>query len=160
MVYGILHNIRSAHNVGSIFRSADGAGLTKLFLTGYTPAPVDRFGRRQPEIAKTSLGASESVSWEAHPDVSELLAALTAEGFVCIGVEQHPRAVAIDRAHLPESVAYVFGNERDGLPDDVVAATDMVVDIPMYGTKASLNVSVAAGIVFFTHRHRRPQGDV
>lgn len=147
----ILDNIRSAHNVGSIFRTADGAGVGKIYLLGYTPTPVDRFGREQPEIAKTSLGASREVEWEQVENGGgpALLARLKAEGFTVIAVEQTPNSIHLDDFSVPAKVCYIFGNEVDGVSKELLDLADGVVEIPMRGSKESLNVSVAAGIVLF-----------
>ena len=147
----ILDNIRSAHNVGSIFRTADGAGVSKIYLVGYTPTPRDRFGRVSPEISKTSLGAIETVGWE-HIDneaVPVLLTRLRSEGFQIVAIEQTPRSIFLQDFVLPEKVVYVFGNEIDGVSTAFLEAVDTVVEIPMHGSKESLNVSVTAGIVLF-----------
>jgi tRNA G18 (ribose-2'-O)-methylase SpoU len=147
--YAILHNIRSAHNVGSVFRSADGAGVSKLFLTGYTPAPIDRFGREHAEIAKTSLGATHTVPYEVVPDIHALIVRLKEEGVHMVAIEQTPEANAYREVSLPESIAFIFGNEVTGIEPDVLAVCDQHLMIPMAGRKESLNVSVCAGIILF-----------
>lgn len=151
-MYGILHNIRSAHNVGSIFRTADGAGVEKLYLTGYTPAPVDRFGRDVSEIAKTALGATESVAWEQRDDIFALISELKDAGVKVVAIEQHARAEPLDAYTPTAPSAYIFGNETEGLPEGVCAEADAVVHVPMRGTKESLNVAVCTGIVLFALR--------
>lgn len=151
MKYVFLDNVRSAHNVGSIFRTADGAGVSKIYLAGYTPAPTDRFGREQPEIAKTSLGASKTIPWsqvEAE-EVREVLKQLKADGFSVVAVEQVPEAVSIYNFSVPDKVCYVLGNEIDGVQQSILDIADTFVEIPMAGQKESLNVSVTAGIVLF-----------
>lgn len=147
----ILDNIRSAHNVGSIFRTADGAGVEKIYLLGYTPTPVDRFGRPQPEIAKTSLGASEVVPFEhiENADTENLIKRLRQEGFVIVAVEQTPKSVSLYDFSTPPKVCYILGNEIYGVGKELLALADMAVEIPMLGSKESLNVSVTAGIVLF-----------
>ncbi len=147
--YVILHNIRSTHNVGAIFRTADGAGVSKIYLTGYTPAPVDRFGRKDPSIAKTALGATESIPWEAHADTSLLTETLKEKGVEVVAVEQHSRAIAYDMWKQTRDVAFIFGNEIEGVPINVCESADTIIHIPMHGMKESLNVSVSAGIVLF-----------
>ncbi len=151
MKYVILDNIRSAHNVGSIFRTSDGAGVSKIFLVGVTPWPTDRFGRKQPEIAKTSLGAADIVPWEqvSNDDAVLLVRRLRGEGVTVAAVEQTSNSVALDDFQAPENVAYILGNEVDGVSDALIKESDMVVEIPMVGEKESLNVSVAAGIALF-----------
>lgn len=149
----ILDNIRSAHNVGSIFRTADGAGVGKIYLLGYTPTPVDRFGRLQPEIAKTSLGASEVIPFEhiENVDTENLIERLKEEGYVIVAVEQTVNSINLYDLTVPPKVCYVLGNEIDGVGKELLALADIAVEIPMRGKKESLNVSVTAGIVLF-HR--------
>lgn len=149
----ILDNIRSAHNVGSIFRTADGAGVEKIYLLGYTPTPVDRFGRSQPEIAKTSLGASEVIPFEhiENNDTKNLVERLKQEGFKIVAVEQTPNSVSLYDFTVPPKVCYILGNEIDGVSEGLLSLADTAVEIPMEGQKESLNVSVTAGIVLF-HR--------
>lgn len=151
-IYVILHNIRSAHNVGSIFRTADGAGVRKIFLTGYTPAPTDRFGRVQEEIQKTSLGAIESVPWEQYEHIETVLEELRKNHVRIHAVEQQDTSIDYRTVQQTEDTAYIFGNEVEGVPHAVCTAADAVVHIPMHGTKESLNVSVAAGIILFHAR--------
>jgi 23S rRNA (guanosine2251-2'-O)-methyltransferase len=150
--YVILHNIRSAYNVGSAFRTADGAGVSKIFLTGYTPSPMDRFGREQKEILKTSLGATKTVPYETVSDIHEVLARLGAEGIDVIAVEQSPRAIQYKNFVRTKDTAFVFGNEVTGIEVDVLDAISHHIDIPMHGIKESLNVSVCVGIILFNVR--------
>mgnify|MGYP002621943556 CR=1 FL=1 len=147
-----LNNIRSAHNVGAMFRTADGAGVEHIYLGGYTPTPVDRFARVQPEIAKTSLGANETVPWEYVKSGGEAaaLCALQSEGYTVVVVEQALRSISLYDFNVPEQVVYVVGNEVSGVDQDIIAVADVVIEIPMHGTKESLNVSTTAGIVLFT----------
>lgn len=147
----IIDTVRSAHNVGSIFRTADGAGVTHIYMYGYTPQPIDRFGRVQPEIAKTSLGASATVPWSvvAEVEVPTLAASLKAEGFTLVAVEQVLGAVSLPDFIEPEKVVYILGNEVTGVSPEWLQVADVVVEIPMQGMKESLNVSVCAGIVLF-----------
>ena len=154
----ILYNVRSAHNVGSVFRTSDGAGVERLYLVGPTPLPIDRFGREQAEIKKTSLGASGSVGWEhvgtaereSLQETLELIKKLQAEGWQTVAIEQIDSAISLYEYTVPDRVVYIFGHEVDGVPEEIVAACDQVVEIPMQGMKESLNVSVTAGIVLFT----------
>ena len=148
----ILDNVRSAHNVGSIFRTSDGAGVSKIILVGYTPAPVDRFGRVQPEIEKTSLGASLMIDWEQKDSGEQILKRvqeLKAECFTVVSVEQTEKSISLYDFSVPEKVIYVVGNEIDGVSKELLEVSDAVVKIPMQGKKESLNVGVAAGIVLF-----------
>lgn len=145
----ILHNIRSAYNVGAIFRTADGAGFEKIYLTGYTPQPYDRFGRVQPEIEKTSLGASLEVPWEAVEVVHEVLDQLKQAAVSVVAVELTTTATSLKKFVPPPSVAYLFGNEVGGVPTTLLHDVDTVLAIPMLGKKESLNVSVAAGVIMY-----------
>jgi tRNA G18 (ribose-2'-O)-methylase SpoU len=145
----LLHNIRSAHNVGAVFRTADAAGATHVYLSGYTPTPVDRFGRSQKDIAKTALGAQHSVPWSHHPHLATLLPRLKKEQWRIVGVEQDARAVDYRRAAYGGRAVLVLGNEVRGISPSLRDQCDMLVEIPMHGAKESLNVSVAAGIVLF-----------
>lgn len=147
----ILHDIRSNYNVGAIFRTCDGAGVDKVYLVGFTPTPIDRFGRIVSEIHKTALGAEEFIPWEKVDDILGLIKKLQQTGFVVVAVEQTPQAIFLNEFTVPESVVYIMGSETEGLPSAVLAAVDVVVEIPMNGQKESLNVSVAAGIILY-HR--------
>src|SRR3989338_1850009 len=129
----LLHNIRSAHNVGSIFRTADAAGVEKILLTGYTPRPVDRFGRLQKDIAKTP---------------QSFLKKLKVDGWAIVGVEQDVHAEDY-RAQLSDKKVFIFGNEVRGISRALRAACDRIIEIPMRCKKESLNVAVTAGIVLF-----------
>lgn len=145
----ILDNIRSAHNVGAIFRTADGAGVSKIYLCGYTPTPIDRFGREQAEIKKTSLGATESVEWEVVEKISDLLDHLHDEGFTVVSIEQTPDSVSYKGWQPEQKVAFIFGNEVDGVQKSALARSDIVLEIPMLGQKESLNVSNSVAIILF-----------
>ena len=146
----ILHNIRSVYNVGSIFRTADAAGVAKIYLTGYTPAPLDRFGRKRRDFAKVSLGAEEYVPWEQVSHLPKLLCSLQKEGVRLVAVEQDVRAVHYKKRKKSSQIAFIFGNETKGVPASVLNRCDEIIEIPMKGEKESLNVSVAAGIVLFS----------
>ncbi|OGG59117.1 hypothetical protein A3C89_01780 [Candidatus Kaiserbacteria bacterium RIFCSPHIGHO2_02_FULL_50_50] len=151
-LYAVLDNVRSAHNVGAIFRTADGVGVAKIFLVGVTPQPIDRFGRLMPEIAKTSLGATETVAWEYCQSISECIQKLYELDAKIVAVEQDARSVAYTKHRPKGDVAYVFGNEIDGVSQEFLAVADAIVEIPMHGTKESLNVATTAGIVLFAAR--------
>jgi tRNA G18 (ribose-2'-O)-methylase SpoU len=148
----VLPNIRSAHNVGSIFRTADGAGVARVYLAGHTPRPLDRFGRVDKTLSKTALGAEKSMSWEYVHDPARLLNRLKTEGWHLVGVEQDTRASDYRTKRSAGKVAFIFGNEVRGISPKLRGLCDEIVEIPMYGKKESLNVSVAAGIVLFAAR--------
>ena len=147
----ILDNIRSAHNVGSIFRTSDGAGVSKIILSGYTPAPIDRFGRVQPEIAKTSLGATETIPWELVNEAAglEQLKKLRQEGYAIVAVEQAINSIPLSDFSVPDKVCYIFGNEINGVQPAYLNVSDLILEISLHGQKESLNVAVSAGIVLF-----------
>ncbi|MFA5838735.1 MAG: TrmH family RNA methyltransferase [Candidatus Paceibacterota bacterium] len=153
----ILHNIRSTHNVGSIFRTADAVGVSKIFLTGYTPAPVDRFGREVKEISKTALGAEKNIEWEKVKNIDTLIKKLKKEKVLIIGVEQSKKSIDYKKVSTKDGPAlgwkgnsvFIFGNEVNGLPKSILNKCDIIAEIPMKGKKESLNVSVSAGVVLF-----------
>jgi len=150
----ILDNVRSSHNVGAIFRTADAVGITKIYLTGYTPTPTDRFGRPNDKLRKTALGATATVPWDIAGNVVVLVRSLQSAGVMVVAVEQGARATSLFSTPLPatQPVAFVFGNEIEGVSSKVLAAADAVVDLPMLGMKESLNVAVTAGIVLYHDR--------
>ncbi len=147
----ILHNVRSSHNVGAIFRTADAVGITKIYLCGYTPTPIDRFGRKNEKLAKTALGSNATVPWEHAPDTAVLLSMLRSNGTFLVAVEQTPQSVSLFSAPIPASqpTAFIFGNEIEGVPLELCAVADCVVELPMLGTKESLNVAVTVGVVLY-----------
>ncbi len=145
----ILHDIRSAHNVGSLFRTADAAGINRVYLSSVCPLPIDRFGRPRTDIAKTALGAELSIPWESYDDIVTLIDRLKKEGVQVIAIEQSDDAIDYKTITPTSSVAFILGNEVDGLSDDVLEQVDLVAYIPMSGMKESLNVSVAGGIALF-----------
>ena len=138
--YVLAHNIRSLHNVGSIFRTCDGAGVTKLYLTGYSGVPPRK------EITKTALGADLSVPWEFFKDPIPLIKALKKEGIQVLALEKNNDSKDIFKFKPDYPVCMIVGNEIDGVEEDLLKLSDAVVHIPMCGKKESLNVSVAFGI--------------
>lgn len=148
----ILHNIRSSLNVGSIFRTADGAGVASIFLTGYTPTPIDRFGRNEGTIAKTALGAENTVPWE-QGEVVEIIESLRGDGYNIIAVEQTSNAKDYKVFTSEDKTVFIFGNEVSGLENEVLGLCDGVIEIPMHGEKESLNVGVTAGIILFNYKN-------
>ena len=148
----VVHNIRSAHNVGSMFRTADGAGVSRIILSGYSPGPLDPRGKGRAAFLKVSLGAEEMVPYSHEPLLADAIQKLKADGYTIAAVELSPNAQNIfDYKPKPdEKLALVLGNEVDGISPDDLALCDVVLEIPMRGTKESLNVSVACGIALFT----------
>lgn len=155
----VLDNVRSTHNVGAIFRTADAAGVAEIYLCGYTPAPIDRFGRPVEAMKKTALGAIDTVVWSSVLNVEVCIDVLQKNGVSIVAVEQSIRSHSLFSYQLPDSdVAYVFGNEIDGVTPAVLDKADQIIEIPMYGQKESLNVAVSAGIVLYTTHPNREQG--
>ncbi len=152
----ILHNIRSLHNVGSIFRTADAAGVDKIYLCGITPEPIDRFGRLRPQLGKVSLGAERSVPWERVAVTAKLIDRLKKEKFKIVAIEQDKKAIpyfSIKAKSLGPKIAVVLGSEVNGLSQSILKRADKILEIPMSGEKESLNVSVAFGIAAFRLIH-------
>lgn len=145
----VLDNIRSTHNVGSLFRTADAAGISKIYLSGITPDPIDRFGRKRKDIAKASLGAEETVSWEHSNDTSSLLSQLKEEGYFIVAIEQSENSLDYKSIEITKDTVFVLGPEVEGMSTEVLSLCDVVAEIPMNGEKESLNVSVAGGIALF-----------
>lgn len=152
-LYLILHNVRSAYNVGAIFRTADAAGFAHIYLTGYTPAPPDgsRPFTTKPErmIIKTALGAHEYVAWSSHETFSDVARDLKEKNVKIIALEQGEKSVDFRTYEYGGDLALVLGNEPDGIDHETLAWCDVMIEIPMYGQKKSLNVSVAAGIAMY-----------
>jgi tRNA G18 (ribose-2'-O)-methylase SpoU len=152
----ILNNIRSNENVGSIFRTGDAAGVSKIILTGYTPAPVDKFGRKNKALAKSALGAEEFVEWEKVSSLKRAIERLKKEKIEklkVVAVEQDKKAIDYRNYKLLASsynLALVFGNEVTGLSQNDLKLCDEIIEIPMKGKKESLNVAVAAGVILFS----------
>jgi tRNA G18 (ribose-2'-O)-methylase SpoU len=145
----ILHNIRSVENVGAMFRTADAAGIDKIYLTGITPAPIDRFGRKRKDLAKSALGAEEFVKWEQKKSLPRLLRILQRDGFQVIAIEQDERSVDYKKVKLKSKNAFILGAEVTGIPKSILKKCDIIAEIPMRGKKESLNVSVALGVALF-----------
>lgn len=149
----ILHDIRSAYNVGAIFRSADGAAVSKIYLTGYTPIPpvIDKVCKTQAEkmLEKTALGAERSVPWEQCNDLDALLEKLQKGNCTIIALEKTKKSIELHDYTGIFPAVLILGNEVDGVSEDVLKKCDAIVSIPMRGEKESLNVSVAAGIAMY-----------
>ena len=145
----ILYNIRSVENVGAIFRTADAVGVNKIYLIGYTPAPLDRFGRKRKDLTKSALGAEEFVKWQAQKNILPLLVKLKSEKFQIIGIEQDKNSVNYKKVKLKNKNVFILGAEVAGIPHGILEKCDVIAEIPMQGKKKSLNVSVSAGVVLF-----------
>jgi tRNA G18 (ribose-2'-O)-methylase SpoU len=151
----IAHNIRSTHNVGSIFRTAEGFGVTKIILSGYTPYPAIKNDPRLPHISnkltsqihKTALGAEEMVPFEYSEEIP--LKFLKESGFRLVALEQNGRSVALSDYKTPKKIALLIGEEVHGVTADLLEQCDDIIEIPMVGKKESFNVSVATGIALY-----------
>lgn len=170
----ILYNIRSSHNVGSIFRTADAAGVEKIYLCGITPAPKDKYGFDRPRLTKVSLGAEKYVPWEKTGNSTspqktlELIRKLKREGYKIYAVEQSKKSIPYNKLKvkgkkLKEKIVLVVGSEIKGISPSILKTADKIIEIPMRGAmvrqahhprhtgrgKESLNVAVAFGIIVF-----------
>jgi 23S rRNA (guanosine2251-2'-O)-methyltransferase len=145
----ILNDIRSVENVGAMFRTADAAGINKIYLTGYTPAPIDRFGRKRADLHKSALGAEEFVAWEQSENISTLLSKLKKEKYLIIGIEQAPNSIDYKKVKIGNKNVFLVGTEVTGIPKSLLKKCDIIAEIPMKGQKESLNVSVSLGIGLF-----------
>ncbi len=141
----VLDNLRSQHNIGSIFRTADAFRLEAVYLCGITAKPPNR------EMNKTALGATESVDWKYFSTTVEAVSTLKERKYTLIGVEQTTLSIPLGSFKLPatEGIALIFGNEVSGIEQEVLDMVETCIEIPQYGTKHSLNVSVSAGIVIW-----------
>lgn len=145
----LLHNIRSAQNVGSIFRTADAIGVKEIFLSGYSPSPLDKFLRPVSGIAKTALGAEKSIPWSVVPDVEKHIQSMKDHGYHVVGLEQDTRAIDFREFHVHQKTLFLVGNEVEGISESLRNQCDTLIEIPMKGMKESLNVSVAFGVALF-----------
>lgn len=148
-IFLILYNVRSVQNVGSMFRTADAAGVSKIYCAGYTPTPLDRFGRKRCDFAKTALGAEKTVPWEHHHSISELISELQGSGVAVIGVEQDKGATHYVHYQYKAPLALLLGPEVEGIERDVLDQCDGIIELSMRGAKESLNVAVACGIALY-----------
>lgn len=140
----VLDNIRSGLNVGSFFRTADGFALEQIILCGYTPTPP------HPEIFKTAIGATKSIPWTHYEDIGDAIKWLLEREYVCIGIEQTTVSVPLNEIKVPTSrLALFFGNEVNGLTASILPSMDQIWEVPQFGTKHSLNVSVCGRVVLW-----------
>lgn len=158
----LAHNIRSTHNVGAIFRTSEGFGVSKIVFSGYTPFPTlpnEDFSQthRLPfiaekltkQIAKTALGAENLVPFEVSSDIFETISNLKSQGFQIVALEQNDRSILLKDFKTPEKIALLLGEEVHGITPDLIEKCDQILEIPMFGQKESFNVSVAAGIALY-----------
>lgn len=157
----IAHNLRSCHNVGSLLRTADGLGIQKVYLTGYTPYPQSKKDLRLPHLAakidlqitKTALGAEKSVRWQHNEDIESVLKELRADGYVIAALEQAKNSIKLPDYKPPEKLAIVIGREVEGLEPEVLKLASVILEIPMLGKKESFNVVIAAAIALYHCHH-------
>lgn len=147
----VLDNLRSVHNVGSIFRTCNAVGIEKIYLCGTTPTPLDNKGERRKDFAKVALGAEDTVAWEYMESTFLCVKKLKEENHYIIALEQGEGSVDYKEVSIVgrENVAFVIGNEVDGVTSDVLAQSNVLAEIPMLGTKESLNVTIAFGIAVY-----------
>ena len=148
-IFVLLHDIRSIHNVGSMWRTANAAGVNKIFLSGYTPLPIDRFGRERKDFAKVALNSQKSVEWECAEKPISLVKRLKKEGVFIVAIEQAKNSVDYKKVKTKKPVLFIVGNEVNGIPQKLLNLADVIAEIPMKGDKESLNVSVAFGVALF-----------
>lgn len=148
-IYLLLHNIRSVYNVGAIFRTADAIGVSKIYLTGYTPTPLDRFSNPRTDFAKSALGSEKTVAWEYKKSPQSVLSYMIARKAQVISIEQSEKSVDYKHVKPKERCLVVFGNEVSGVSKSILGKSDIIAEIPMRGEKESLNVSVSAGIILY-----------
>lgn len=156
-IYVIAHNLRSCHNVGSLIRTAEGLGVTKLFLTGYSPYPIAENDIRMPHLAqkihkqiqKTALDADSSLCWEYNSDIYEVIQKLHEQDVVVAGLEQDSNSTTLIGWKTPKKLAIVLGRETEGLEKSVIEKCDLILEIPMYGKKESFNVVQAAAMALY-----------
>lgn len=144
----VLDNIRSAHNVGSIFRTADAMAIRNIVLCGITAKPPHK------EISKTAIGATKSVDWHYEEDIMSLVSEAKTNGSLIIGVEQTDQSIPLHQYEInsEQPLMIIVGNEVDGLTEGILPLLDLAIEVPQFGTKHSLNVAVCAGIVLWTIR--------
>jgi 23S rRNA (guanosine2251-2'-O)-methyltransferase len=153
----IANNLRSTHNVGSLLRTADGMGVNKVYLTGYTPYPASINDDRLPhlaqkidkQISKTALGAEKFVDWAQVEDAVSVISDLRLQGFKIVALEQAPGSVSLSKYISPNKIALVLGREVEGVEDEILAICDDIIEIEMKGQKESLNVIQAAAIAMY-----------
>lgn len=153
----VAHNIRSTHNIGSIFRTCDGFGVEHLYLSGYSPYPATKHDARLPhiaqkataEIAKVALGAENTVPFAHIDHVKDTIEAFRAHGYTIVGLEQDKDAIELQRFQTPSKILLILGEEVEGISPDIRKLCDNLIEIPMKGQKESFNVSVATGIALY-----------
>lgn len=152
MIYKVellLHNIRSVYNVASIFRTAECLGVSKIWLSGYTPAPVDRFGRKRNDFNKVALGTELEIDWEQIQDVNSLLRTKKDLDFTVVGLEQADNSIFLENYSITSSILLIPGTETTGLEVEIQNQCDALVEIKQIGIKESLNIQSATSIALW-----------
>ena len=157
----IAHNLRSAHNVGSLLRTADGLGIDRVYLTGYSPFPIGRSDKRLPHIArkahkqisKTALGAEGSIKWEHYSEIESVIEKLKKKDYYIVALEQTSSSVSLQKFKPSSKIALIIGREVEGIEPAILKMSDNSVEIPMLGKKESLNVVQAAAIAMYHCRY-------
>jgi 23S rRNA (guanosine2251-2'-O)-methyltransferase len=153
----IVHNLRSAHNVGSLLRTADGLGVSKVYLTGYTPHPSRSGDKRLPhlaakvdkQIAKTALGAEKTVDWRHEDNIEPMITKLKKNDFMVVALEQTSGSVMLPDYKPSDKIAIIVGREVEGIEPEVLALCNQAMEIPMLGQKESFNVAVTAAMALY-----------
>lgn len=153
----IAHNLRSAHNVGSLLRTAEGLGVTKVYLTGYTPYPFSTPDKRLPhiakkvnnQIAKTALGAELSLKWKHYDSAQTLINKLKRQHYVICALEQTPNSILLPAFESTDKLALIVGREIEGIEPEILKLTDIQLEIPMFGKKESFNVAQATAMALY-----------
>lgn len=156
----VAHNLRSCHNIGSLLRTAEGLGIVRVYLTGYTPYPLAKDDTRLPHVStkvakqihKTALGAENTQTWEYREDVQGVIADLQEKGFLLAAIEQAPDSIPLQTFRAPQKTALFLGREVEGIEPDILRILDVVLEIPMYGEKESFNVVQAAAMGLYQCR--------
>lgn len=145
----VIHDIRSVYNVGALFRTADAVGIDHIIISGYSPTPLDRFGRDRDDMAKSALGSEKTVSWEYVATPYRKITHLKKQGYMVVGLEQHQDSLDYKKIKKTNAMVIILGTETTGMSQRLVDLCDVIAEIPMRGMKESLNVSVAGGILLY-----------
>jgi 23S rRNA (guanosine2251-2'-O)-methyltransferase len=160
----IAHNLRSTHNVGSLLRTAEGLGINKVYLTGYTPYPKNHNDSRLPhiatkidkQIAKTALGAEKYLDWQHRDNIEDLIKELRKDGYNITALEQAPGSTKLPAFNPPQKIALIVGREVEGIEPEILELCDDILEIPMFGKKESFNVVQAAAMALYHFRLSHP----
>lgn len=156
----IAHNLRSTHNIGSLLRTAEGLGVNRVILSGYTPYPLENNDQRLPhlaqkiakQISKTALGAETMINWQHITDLEPEINNLRRGGYVIAGLEQSVSSTKLNNYKAPNKIALIVGREVEGMEPEIIALCDLLIEIPMFGNKESFNVVQAAAMALYQLR--------